>query len=186
MHQVLGKGFLMTNRKTAVIILPAGLGTRMKSDLPKVLHPLANRPMIAHLLDTIAELVPERVVVVVGEEMEAVAKAVAPHPTAVQSPRLGTAHAVMAARSTLADFDGDVLVVYGDTPLITLPTLEGMLAARRAPSNPAVVVLGFRPPDPGDYGRLILGPEGDLDAIVEAKDATPEQLAVGLCNSGVM
>jgi bifunctional UDP-N-acetylglucosamine pyrophosphorylase/glucosamine-1-phosphate N-acetyltransferase len=176
----------MTNRKTAVIILAAGLGTRMKSDLPKVLHPLANRPMIAHLLDTIAELVPERVVVVVGEEMEAVAKAVAPHPTAVQSPRSGTAHAVMAARSTLADFDGDVLVVYGDTPLITLPTLEGMLAARRAPSDPAVVVLGFRPPDPGAYGRLILGPEGDLDAIVEAKDATLEQLAVGLCNSGVM
>jgi bifunctional UDP-N-acetylglucosamine pyrophosphorylase / glucosamine-1-phosphate N-acetyltransferase len=176
----------MTNRKTAVVILAAGLGTRMKSDLPKVLHPLANRSMVAHLLDTIAQLVPERVIVVVGEEMEAVSKAVAPHPTVVQSPRSGTAHAVMAARSALADFDGDVLVVYGDTPLITLPTLEGMLAARRAPLDPAVVVLGFRPLDPGAYGRLIVGPGGSLDAIVEANDASSEQLSLGLCNSGVM
>ena len=176
----------MTNRKTAVVILAAGLGTRMKSDLPKVLHPLANRSMVAHLLDTIAQLVPERVIVVVGEEMEAVSKAVAPHPTVVQSPRSGTAHAVMAARSALADFDGDVLVVYGDTPLISLATLESMLAARRAPSDPAVVVLGFRPPDPGAYGRLIVGPGGSLDAIVEANDASPEQLSLGLCNSGVM
>ena len=92
----------------------------------------------------------------------------------------------MAARSALADFDGDVLVVYGDTPLITLPTLQGMLAARRAPSDPAVVVLGFRPVDPAAYGRLILGPDGSLDAIVEANDAAPEHLMVGLCNSGVM
>ena len=176
----------MTNRKTAVVILAAGLGTRMKSDLTKVLHPLANRPMVVHLLDTVAQLVPERVVVVVGDEMEAVAKAVAPHPTVVQSPRSGTAHAVMAARSALAGFDGDVLVVYGDTPLITLPTLESMLAARRAPSDPAVVVLGFCPPDPGAYGRLILGPDGDLEAIVEANDAAPEHLMLGLCNSGVM
>jgi bifunctional UDP-N-acetylglucosamine pyrophosphorylase/glucosamine-1-phosphate N-acetyltransferase len=176
----------MTNRKTAVVILAAGLGTRMKSDLPKVLHRLANRPMIVHLLDTIAQLVPERVIVVVGEEMEAVAKAVAPHPTVVQSPRSGTAHAVMAARSALADFDGDVLIVYGDTPLITLATLESMLEARRAPADPAVVVLGFRPADPAAYGRLILGPDGALDAIVEAKDASLEDLMVGLCNSGVM
>ncbi len=176
----------MTNRKTAVVMLAAGLGTRMKSELPKVLHPLAGRPMVAHLLDTLAELAPERVVVVIGDGMEAVAKAAAPHPTVVQSPRAGTGHAVMAARAALADFDGDVLVIYGDTPLITLPTLARMLAARRAPADPAVVVLGFRPADPAAYGRLILGPDGGLDAIVEAKDASPEHLAVGLCNSGVM
>jgi bifunctional UDP-N-acetylglucosamine pyrophosphorylase / glucosamine-1-phosphate N-acetyltransferase len=176
----------MTNRKTAVVMLAAGLGTRMRSGLPKVLHPLAGRPMIAHLLDTVAALAPERVVVVIGEEMDAVAEVVGPHPTVVQSPRAGTAHAVMAARSALADFDGDVLVVYGDTPLITLATLERMLAARRAPSDPAVVVLGFHPDNPAAYGRLILEPDGSLSAIVEAKDATPEQLAGGLCNSGVM
>ena len=176
----------MTNRKTAVVMLAAGLGTRMKSNLPKVLHPLAGRPMVAHLLGTIAALAPERVVVVIGEAMEAVAEAVAPHPTVVQSPRAGTGHAVMAARSALADFDGDVLVLYGDTPLITLPTLERLLAARRAPADPVVVVLGFHPADPAAYGRLILGPDGSLSAIVEAKDASPEHLAVGLCNSGVM
>ncbi len=176
----------MTNRKTAVVMLAAGLGTRMKSELPKVLHPLANRPMIAHLLDTVAALAPERVVVVIGEDMDAVAKTVAPHPIVVQHPRLGTGHAVMAARAALADFDGDVLIVYGDTPLITQATLERMLAARRAATNPAVIVLGFRPADPGAYGRLIVGPDGSLDAIVEANDATPEQHAIGLCNSGVM
>ena len=176
----------MTNRKTAVVMLAAGLGTRMKSDLPKVLHPLAGRPMIAHFLDTLAALAPERVVVVIGDGMDSVARTVAPHPTVVQSPRAGTGHAVMAARAALADFDGDVLVVYGDTPLITLPTLERMLAARRTEANPAVVVLGFRPKDAAAYGRLIVGPDGSLDAIVEANDASPEQLAVGLCNSGVM
>lgn len=176
----------MTNRKTAVVMLAAGLGTRMKSTLPKVLHLLAGRPMITHLLGTVAALSPERVVVVIGEEMEAVAKAVAPHPTVVQSPRAGTGHAVMAALSALSNFEGDVLVVYGDTPLITLPTLERMLAARRAPADPAVVVLGFRPADAAAYGRLILEPDGSLSAIVEANDASPEQLATGLCNSGVM
>ncbi len=176
----------MTNRKTAVVMLAAGLGTRMKSDLPKVLHPLAGRPMIMHLLDTLAALAPERVIVVIGDGMDSVASAVAPHPTVVQSPRAGTGHAVMAAREALADFEGDVLIVYGDTPLITLPTLERMLAARRTNADPAVVVLGFHPADAAAYGRLILGPDGSLDAIVEANDASLEQLAVGLCNSGVM
>lgn len=176
----------MTNRKTAVVMLAAGLGTRMKSDVPKVLHPLAGRAMVAHLLDTLAALAPERVIVVIGEGMDAVARAVAPHPTVVQSPRAGTGHALMAARAALADFHGDVLVVYGDTPLITLPTLQRMLAARRAQADPAVVVLGFHPDDPAAYGRLILGPDGSLDAIVEANDASPEQRALGLCNSGVM
>jgi bifunctional UDP-N-acetylglucosamine pyrophosphorylase/glucosamine-1-phosphate N-acetyltransferase len=176
----------MTKTKTAIVVLAAGLGTRMKSDLPKVLHPLAGRPMIGHLMATLETLAPERLVVVVGPGMEAVAEAVAPWPTVVQEPRLGTGHAVMAARDALAGFDGDVLVVYGDTPLISAGTLERLLAARRAPARPAVVVLGFRPRDPGAYGRLIVGPIGTLDAIVEAKDARPDQLAVTLCNSGVM
>jgi bifunctional UDP-N-acetylglucosamine pyrophosphorylase/glucosamine-1-phosphate N-acetyltransferase len=176
----------MTKTKTAIVVLAAGLGTRMKSDLPKVLHPLAGRPMIGHLMATLETLAPERLVVVVGPGMEAVAEAVAPWPTVVQEPRLGTGHAVMAAGDVLAGFDGDVLVVYGDTPLISVGTLERLLAARRAPARPAVVVLGFRPRDPGAYGRLIVGPIGTLDAIVEAKDARPDQLAVTLCNSGVM
>ena len=176
----------MTKTKTAIVVLAAGLGTRMKSGLPKVMHPLAGRPMIAHLMATLGALEPERLVVVVGAEMEAVAKAVAPWPTVIQEQRLGTGHAVMAARDALDGFDGDVLVVYGDTPLISAETLERLRMARRSQAQPAVVVLGFRPHDPGAYGRLIVGPIGTLDAIVEAKDARPDQLAVTLCNSGVM
>lgn len=176
----------MTKQKTAAVILAAGLGTRMKSDLPKVMHAIAGRPMILHLMADLEPLAPERVAVVIGEGMDRVAAAVAPHPTAIQHERLGTAHAVLAARDAMADFDGDVLILYGDTPLITTATLERMLAARRAAPHPAVVVLGFRPRDPGHYGRLVTDAEGGLDAIVEAKDATPDQLRIGLCNSGVM
>jgi bifunctional UDP-N-acetylglucosamine pyrophosphorylase/glucosamine-1-phosphate N-acetyltransferase len=176
----------MTTSKIAVIVLAAGLGTRMKSKLSKVLHPLAGRPMICHLMETIDGLDPDEVSVVVGDYMDDVSEVVSPFPTAVQSERLGTAHAVLAARETIADFDGDVLVLYGDTPLITADTLEAMLDARASSLDPAVVVLGFTPDDPGNYGRLFLGEDGALDAIVEAKDATDEQLQIGLCNSGVM
>ncbi|MEO5338300.1 MAG: bifunctional UDP-N-acetylglucosamine diphosphorylase/glucosamine-1-phosphate N-acetyltransferase GlmU [Magnetospirillum sp. WYHS-4] len=176
----------MTKRKTAAVILAAGLGTRMKSDLPKVMHRVAGRPMIRHLIASLAEHDLERTVVVVGEGMDAVADAVAPHPTAIQKDRLGTAHAVLAARDAMAGFDGDVLILYGDTPLIGPETLGRMLAARRATPHPALVVLGFRPRDPGHYGRLLMGEGGSLEAIVEAKEASPAQLAIDLCNSGVM
>jgi len=176
----------MTKKKTAAIILAAGLGTRMKSARLKVLHPLAGRPMIRHLMETLSAIAVERSVVVIGRDMEAVAEAVAPHPCVVQEPRLGTGHAVMAAREALTGFTGDVLVLYGDTPLVSTPTLEAMLAARRRASPPAVVVLGFRPAEPGDYGRLVTGAGGTLEAIVEARDATAGQRAIGLCNSGVM
>ena len=173
----------------AVIVLAAGMGTRMKSSLPKVMHSLAGRPMILHLLDTVSCLSPERVVVVVGPGMETVERAVAPVPTVVQHDRLGTGHAVAQAAGLLAGFSGTVLVLYGDTPLLTPATLEAIVDARdgaraRAP-RPAVVVLGFRPADPGEYGRLVTGPAGLL-AIVEHKDASPDQRAIGLCNSGVM
>ncbi|RAU20403.1 bifunctional N-acetylglucosamine-1-phosphate uridyltransferase/glucosamine-1-phosphate acetyltransferase [Paramagnetospirillum kuznetsovii] len=175
----------MTSHTLAVIVLAAGMGTRMKSALPKVMHPVAGRPMISHLMDTVSGLSPDRVVVVVGPEMEQIAKAVAPLPTVIQADRLGTGHAVAQARSALGDFDGDVLVLYGDTPLITLATLERMLAERRSQRDPAVVVLGFKPMDPGHYGRLVVGAEG-LKAIVEWRDANEEQRENPLCNSGVM
>lgn len=142
--------------------------------------------MIRHLLDTLQTLEPSRMAIVVGEDMDAVAGAVAPYPTVVQRERLGTGHAVMAARDAIADFEGDVLVVYGDTPLISAATLSQMLEVRRSLDDPAVVVLGFRPRDPGAYGRLMVDEGGRLQAIVEAKDANPEQLAIPLCNSGVM
>ena len=176
----------MNTSKVAVIVLAAGLGTRMKSKKSKVLHPLAGRPMINHLLETINGLDPDRVAVVVGDSMNDVSNAVSPYPTAIQSKRLGTAHAVLAAREYISDFDGDILVLYGDTPLITLDTLKAMLDARASLLDPAVVVLGFSPDDPGNYGRLLIGEDGTLDAIVEAEDATDEQLQTELCNSGVM
>ena len=175
----------MTEEKIAAIVLAAGMGTRMQSDRPKVMHPLAGRPMIAHLLGTLAELAPAYTAVVVGPGMEEVAQAVAPHPVVIQTDRLGTGHAVAQAKDLLDGFDGTVLVLYGDTPLITRATLEAMLDCRRRYPHPTVVVLGFRPPDGGEYGRLLMGPHG-LEAIVEYRDATPDQRAVPLCNSGVM
>lgn len=175
----------MAKSQLAIIVLAAGMGTRMKSALPKVMHPLAGRPMVSHLMDTVSGLSPDKVVVVVGPGMEQVAKAVAPAQTVVQSERLGTGHAVMQAREALADFTGDVLVLYGDTPLITRETLDKMLEERRGPKDPAVVVLGFKPEDPGHYGRLVVGAEG-LKAIVEFKDASQDQREIPLCNSGVL
>ena len=176
----------MTTEKTAAILLAAGLGTRMKSALPKVLHPVAGRPMIGHIIAALDDVDAERAVVVVGPGMEAVADAVAPARTAIQEPALGTAHAVLAARDALAGFEGDVLVLFGDTPLLTAATMERMLAARRGKGDPAVVALGFRPADPAAYGRMITGPDGALGSIVEYRDATPEQRAIGLCNAGIM
>ena len=176
----------MTKEKTAAIVLAAGLGTRMESRLPKVLHPLAGRPMIGHLMETLAGMDLERIVVVVGDDMEAVAEAVAPHPTVVQKERLGTGHAVRTACEAVDGFDGTVLVLYADAPLISVETLTRMIEARRRAPRPAVVVLGFRPSDPGPYGRLIVGADGTLQAIVEAGDATPGQGAIALCNAGVM
>ncbi|MBH90412.1 MAG: bifunctional N-acetylglucosamine-1-phosphate uridyltransferase/glucosamine-1-phosphate acetyltransferase [Magnetovibrio sp.] len=176
----------MIKSKVAVIVLAAGLGTRMKSKKPKVLHSLGCRPMINHLMETVTGLDPDEVVVVVGDSMDDVSHAVSPFPTAVQSERLGTAHAVLAAREYILDFDGDILVLYGDTPLIKLETLEAMLDARASKLDPGVVVLGFTPDDPGNYGRLILSDDGTLHSIVEVKDATDEQLQIKICNSGVM
>ncbi len=176
----------MTTRKTAAIILAAGQGTRMKSRLPKSLHPIAGRPMVGHIVATLEALGMEQIVVVVGPDGAAVTEAVAPLPTAIQPSPRGTADAVKAARDALEGFTGDVLVLYGDTPLIPAETLARVLDRRHAPPGPAVVVLGFEPEDPGAYGRLVTGPDGALLSIVEAREASPDQLRIGLCNSGVM
>ena len=151
----------MTKQKTAAIVLAAGLGTRMESRKAKVLHPIAGRPMIGHVMEMLQDFGPERVVTVIGREAAGVAEAVSPHPCVVQEPRLGTAHAVLAAREALGGFDGSVFIVFGDTPLVSITTLEAMAAAREANPAPAVVVLGFRPDDPSPYGRLVLGAGGD-------------------------
>ncbi len=172
----------------ALIILAAGKGTRMKSDLPKVLHKLAGAPLLAHAIRAASSVEAEKVVIVAGHGADDVGKAVQTfQPDAeivVQEEQLGTGHAVDQGRDALADFAGDVIVLYGDTPFIQPETLSAMRAAR-ADGN-AVVVLGFNAGDPARYGRLIMDQDDLLTAIVEAKDANPEQAAVTLCNSGVL
>jgi len=170
----------------AVIVLAAGDGTRMKSARPKVLHEIAHRPMLSHVLDAVAPLQPQRTLVVIGKDMAAVAAAAAPAEAVVQSPPLGTGHAVKAALAALGEFAGDVLVLVGDAALITTETLALLIAERRRAPAAAVAVLGMRPADPGSYGRLVVATDGSLEAIVEARDATPEQRAIALCNSGVI
>lgn len=170
----------------ALVVLAAGMGTRMNSDLPKVLHPLAGAPLLHHALTSGAALDPARTVVVAGHGADLVTRAAQDWNEAitvvVQDPPLGTGHAVDQARAALADFDGDVIVLYGDTPFITADTLAAMVAARRLAD---VVVLGFQAADPGRYGRLVMGGDS-LERIVEFKDASPEDRAITLCNSGVV
>ncbi|WP_112381009.1 bifunctional UDP-N-acetylglucosamine diphosphorylase/glucosamine-1-phosphate N-acetyltransferase GlmU [Sphingomonas carotinifaciens] len=176
-------------RPVAAIILAAGKGTRMKSDLHKVLHPIAGQSMLLHLLDAAGTLSPERTVVVTGAGREQVEAAVAPLgvSTALQAEQLGTGHAVAQAEDALAGFDGDVLILYGDVPLVRAETMRAMLERLNAADAPAVVVLGFRPADPGAYGRLIVAEGGDrLEKIVEYKDASDAERAVTLCNTGLM
>ncbi len=173
----------MSENKICAVVLAAGQGTRMKSDLPKVLHKIAGRPMVCHLLATVDALKAEKAVVVVGPGMDQVAETVAPHRVVVQHKQQGTGDAVKAAREELQGFKGSVLVLYGDTPLIKKETLEEMIRLRE--NGAAVVVLGFEPSDPGRYGRLIVK-DGVLEKIVEFKDASEQEKAVRLCNSGVM
>jgi len=171
----------------ALIILAAGKGTRMESDLPKVLHKVAGAPLLHHALYAGQSLEPERIVVVGGFGADAVEASMRSFDSeaqfALQDKQLGTGHAVRQAETALDGFDGDAIVLYGDTPFIRPETLEAMLEARK--NGAAVVVLGFCPDEPGRYGRLVTGPEG-LEKIVEAKDATDEELAISLCNSGVI
>jgi bifunctional UDP-N-acetylglucosamine pyrophosphorylase / glucosamine-1-phosphate N-acetyltransferase len=172
-------------RPLAAIILAAGQGTRMKSSLHKVLHPIAHKAMMLHLVDNLAGLAPDRSVVVVGARREQVEAALAGRniTIATQSPQLGTGHAVQQAESALAGFDGDVLILYGDAPLVTAETMARLRDALTDAID--AVVLGFRPADAGAYGRIIA--QGDtITSMVEFKDASPAERAVTLCNSGLM
>jgi bifunctional UDP-N-acetylglucosamine pyrophosphorylase/glucosamine-1-phosphate N-acetyltransferase len=163
------------------VVLAAGLGTRMKSSLPKTLHPIAGRPMLRHLLES-CEAVFNRIVVVVGPDMDSVRRAAAPHASVVQTERLGTAHAALQAVPQFGD--GDVAVLYADNPLIRPETLR-LLLARRQEAGAALALLAFRPGDPGHYGRVIAH-DGVVERIVEWADATPEQRGETLCNAGVL
>ncbi|MDF1715502.1 MAG: bifunctional UDP-N-acetylglucosamine diphosphorylase/glucosamine-1-phosphate N-acetyltransferase GlmU [Antarcticimicrobium sp.] len=170
----------------ALVILAAGKGTRMKSDLPKVLHPIGQAPMLAHAMQSGAALEPARTVIVAGHGADAVKDAVQQidetAQVVIQHDQQGTAHAVDQARAALEGFAGDVVVLYGDTPFVRPDTLERMLAAR---AQNDVVILGFHAADPARYGRLVMAGE-HLDRIVEYKDATEEERAISFCNSGLM
>lgn len=172
--------------KTALIILAAGKGTRMQSDLPKVLHPVAGEPMLIHAMESGAILSPERTIVVAGHGADLVRHAALTHDgtadVVAQTEQLGTAHAVAQATEALAGFDGMALVLYGDTPFIQPETLEKMQSALESHD---LVVLGFDAADPARYGRLILKGE-QLERIVEYKDATDKERRITLCNSGVV
>jgi bifunctional UDP-N-acetylglucosamine pyrophosphorylase / glucosamine-1-phosphate N-acetyltransferase len=173
-------------RPIAAIILAAGKGTRMKSDLHKVLHPIAGRPMLMHLMASVDALSPANKVVVVGsgkEQLEAALKGTAE--LAVQEPQYGTGHAVQQAEGALSGFDGDVLILYGDVPFVPTATMQGMVDRLNAPDAPAVVVLAFEPENPTGYGRVIVE-NGKIVKMVEQKDATDAERSVKLSNSGLM
>jgi len=176
----------MTRR--AAVILAAGQGTRMKSPLPKVLHKVGGRSLLDRVIDTVERAGCERIVVVVGNHSPAVRELVARRlgeaSIALQDPPLGTAHAVLAAKAALADFDGDVLVTNGDCPLLAPEDLEPLYALRSAGAD--LGLLGFEPENALLYGRMIRGADGHVLRIAEPKDATPEELAVRTCYAGML
>lgn len=171
-------------RPLAVIILAAGKGTRMKSDKPKVLFELAGLPMIKWLLASIQPLGPDRIITVIGPDMDDLAKAVEPYETAIQPERNGTAGALRVGLDVLGNFDGDILVLLGDTPLISTGTIENLITTRHMDGVTGIAVLGTELSDPTGYGRLLLGHDGYLSAIREEKDAAPTEKAVRLVNTG--
>ncbi len=169
--------------KFAAVILAAGKGTRMKSDLPKVMHKLAGKPLISHVLSAVDQLGAEKKVLVIAPVMDSVAAVAQGCDIAIQDKQLGTGHAVSCSESSLKNYTDTVLVLYGDTPLITAATLKRMLVAAQSAD---VVVLGMQLENPMGYGRLVVNKSGHLDAIVECKDASAEQKKITLCNSGVI
>jgi bifunctional UDP-N-acetylglucosamine pyrophosphorylase / glucosamine-1-phosphate N-acetyltransferase len=179
----------MTQQPLTAIILAAGKGTRMKSDMPKVLHTVAGLSMIGHTLKVCKDVGVRQLIVIIGHHAEQVKCEVlkhAPHAIFVeQTEQLGTGHAVNCTSSYLRDTEGDAIILYADTPLITKETIEQMQAIRLQGADS--VFLGFETQNPANYGRLIISDDdGELLDIVEAKEATPEQLKINLCNSGVI
>jgi bifunctional UDP-N-acetylglucosamine pyrophosphorylase / glucosamine-1-phosphate N-acetyltransferase len=174
------------SKDIAAIILAAGKGTRMKSDLHKVLHPIAGKPMLMHLMGSFAELNPAEQVVVAGDRREQIEAAVAGSQVkiVVQDPQMGTAHAALMAKPALADFSGLILVCFGDVPFLSASTISRLCDALAGDAK--VAVLGFRPHDTAAYGRVIADADGTVRKMVEHKDASEAERVVNLCNSGVI
>lgn len=170
-------------RQIAAVILGAGKGTRMKSDLPKVLMPVCGKSMIKRIIETLNQTGVQKIITVIAPDGQLVQEEVFPHKTCVQLKQLGTGDAVKAALPCLQNFEGAVLVIFGDTPLISTQTFKKM--AQKVFEGFAVVVLGFKPQDPARYGRLKMK-DGELVQIVEFKDASESEKQIGFCNSGCM
>lgn len=144
----------MTKPAIAAVILAAGKGTRMKSDLPKVMMPLCGKPMIRYPLETLEKMGVEKIVVVTAPDGDLVRQEVAPHESCIQREQLGTGHAVLSAKEKLGNFDGAVLVIFGDSPMVTEQTYQ--MAVDKLNEGYSIVVLGFRPEDAARYGRLVV------------------------------
>lgn len=177
---------MTNNKKLACIILAAGKGTRMKSALPKPLHEIAGRSMVAHAIASCEALSPEKIVVVIGPDMPQMQDAVKPHLTAIQAVANGTGGAALAARDHFKNFDGDILVVFSDTPLVTSETMQRMVEARRQLPAIGLTYSAFRPADPAKYGRMVMDDDGTLKKIIEWKDATEAERKITLCNGGIV
>ncbi len=184
----------MANNKLLVIVLAAGHGTRMHSSLPKVCHPLGGKPLLAYVLETAYSLNPAKIIPVIAPNMDACEEVIKQCSKdwdisveiTIQDPAQGTGHAVLAAKDHLKDFAGDILVLCGDTPLLTVDTLNKIIADKHQSKAPAIVVLGMRPNDEGQYARIVTNSIGEVERIVEHAEASNEQLQNPLCNSGVM
>lgn len=176
----------MQKRELAVVILAAGMGKRMKSDLPKVLHELQGRSLIHWVVEAAKELRPARIVVITGHGGEKVMESLKDEEVsfAEQKEQLGTAHAVMQASQQLDGFEGDVMVLSGDVPMIKARTLEQLANVHRE-KKCAVAFLSTEPEGPSGYGRVIRGPDGEISAIIEERDATPDQKEIREINGGV-
>lgn len=174
----------MSTQPLAIVILAAGKGSRMKSDLPKAMHKLAGKPMINWLLDTADTLNPEKIVVVCGPNMPELEKAVQPHISVIQDTQDGTASATKIALQELKGFTGDIVVLLGDVPLITSQTIKDLIAQRHADMLVGLSVLGMEKQDPFGYGRLVITKDGRVKKIVEEKDASPKQKEGKICNAG--
>jgi len=172
--------------KLGCIILAAGKGKRMKSEIAKPLHKVAGLSMVSHVIKNAEALNPDKIVVVIGNDMDDLAQEVKPYETAIQNIANGTGGAVLAAKELFNGFDGDILILYGDTPLVSTDTLQKMIDMRRSSSTVGLTFSGMNVESPNTYGRMILNDDGTLKKIVEFKEASDEEKEISLCNGGIV
>ncbi len=173
-------------KKLACVILAAGKGTRMKSDISKPLHKVVGRSMVGHVIDTATKLNPDEIIVVIGSDMADMREEVAPHKIVIQEVANGTGGAVIPAKKYLENFNGNIIVLFGDTPLITEDSIEKLLQVMNKSDNTALVYSAMLLDNPKKYGRMIVKNDDILDKIVEFKDASKKEKKINLCNGGIM